>query len=152
MISKPTDELNKILENTKPGQIEGYLKDNRACLADKKKGFYYYFKEIVEKKGIKLKDVYIDAGVSESYGSQIVRQEKPRKDRDLILRLCIAGHFTWDEINRSLKLYGMRELYAKDPRDAVVIVAVNNRIYDLYQIDEMLTNQGLDGLFHDNND
>lgn len=144
MKSKPTDELNKMLDNMKPEQVEGYLKENRAYLADAEKGFYYYFKEVLDQKGIKLKDVYINAGVSESYGSQIVRQEKHRKDRDLILRLCIAGHFTWDEINRSLKLYGMNELYAKDPRDAVIIVAVNNRIYDLYRIDELLAEQGFD--------
>ena len=69
--------------------------------------------------------------------------EKHTRDRDLILRLCIAGHFSLDETNRALKLYGMSELYAKEKRDACIIVAVNNRIYDLYDIDEMLSKRGL---------
>ena len=92
---------------------------------------------------MKLKDLYLLSGVSESYGSKIVTMEKHTKDRDLIIRLCLAGHFNWDETNRALKLYGLSELYAKDPRDACIIVAVNNRIFDMYEIDEMLMKQGL---------
>ena len=36
----------------------------------------------------------------------------------------------------------MRPLYAKDRRDACLIVAVNNRKYDLCEIDEILETQG----------
>ena len=132
MQKKPTDELNDLLENMKPNQLEAYSKDNGKYMADE--------------KNIKLKDVYSFAGVTESYGSKIFTMEKHTKDRDLIIRFCIAGHFNWDETNRALKLYGLNELYAKDPRDAVLIVAINNRIYNLYDIDEMLLEHGLERL------
>ena len=132
MQKKPTDELNDLLENMKPNQLEAYFKDNGKYMADE--------------KNIKLKDVYSFAGVTESYGSKIFTMEKHTKDRDLIIRFCIAGHFNWDETNRALKLYGLNELYAKDPRDAVLIVAINNRIYNLYDIDEMLLEHGLERL------
>ena len=72
--------------------------------------------------------------------------EKHTRDRDLIIRFCIAGHFNWDETNRALKLYGFTELYAKNSRDAVLIVAINNRIYTLYDIDELLLEHGLECL------
>ena len=127
----------------KPDQLDSYLKDNSKYMADEKKAFYYYMKDVLDEKNIKLKDVYSFAGVTESYGSKIVTMEKHTKDRDLIIRLCLAGHFNWDETNRALKLYGLSELYAKDPRDACIIVAVNNRIFDMYEIDEMLIRQGL---------
>ncbi len=143
MQNKPTDELNNLLENMKPDQIDGYLKDNRPYMAGDKKSFYYYMKDVLEKKNIRLKDVYSFAGVSEKYGSQILEMEKHTKDRDLIIRFCISGHFNWDETNRALKLYGMSELYAKDPRDACLIVAINNRIFDFAKIDDMLTEKGL---------
>ncbi|WP_022762808.1 hypothetical protein [Butyrivibrio sp. AD3002] len=143
MQKKPTDELNDILENMRPDQLDSYLKDNSKYMADNKKAFYYYMKDILDEKNIKLKDVYSFAGVSESYGSKIVTMEKHTKDRDLIIRLCLAGHFNWDETNRALKLYGMTELYAKDPRDACIIVAINNRIFDQYEVDDLLTKQGL---------
>ncbi|MBE5837503.1 hypothetical protein [Butyrivibrio sp.] len=143
MQKKSTNELNNLLENMKPDQLDSYLKDNSKYMADEKKAFYYYMKDVLDEKNIKLKDVYSFAGVTESYGSKIVTMEKHTKDRDLIIRLCLAGHFNWDETNRALKLYGLSELYAKDPRDACMIVAVNNRIFDMYEIDEMLMKQGL---------
>ncbi|MCR5742204.1 MAG: hypothetical protein K6F92_00545 [Lachnospiraceae bacterium] len=144
MQNKSTDELNDLLENVKPTGLETYLKDNEKYMADEKKAFYYYMKDVLDEKNIKLKDVYSFAGVTESYGSKIVTMEKHTKDRDLIIRLCIAGHFSWDETNRALKLYGMSELYAKNPRDAVLIVAINNRVFNLYDIDEMLLKHGMD--------
>jgi len=140
---KPTDEFNDLLENMKPDQIGSYLKDNSKYMADEKKAFYYYMKDVLDEKNIRLKDVYSFAGVTESYGSKIVTMEKHTKDRDLIIRLCLAGHFNWDETNRALKLYGLSGLYAKDPRDACLIVAINNRIFNMYEIDEMLIKQGL---------
>ena len=143
MQSKPTNELNDLLENMKPHQLETYFKDNEKYLADEKKAFYYYMKDVLDEKNIKLKDVYSFAGVTESYGGKILTMEKHTKDRDLIIRLCLAGHFNWDETNRALKLYGMNELYAKDPRDAVLIVALNNRVYRMYEIDALLTEHGL---------
>ncbi len=149
MEQKPTDELNELLEGMKPDQLDAYFKDNERYLADEKKAFYYYMKDVLDEKNIRLKDVYSFAGVTESYGSKILSMEKHTRDRDLILRLCIAGHFGWEEINRALKLYGFVELYAKDPRDACIIVAVNNRIFNLYDIDDMLIKRGLDKLTKD---
>ncbi len=143
MQKKSTDELNELLENMKPNQLKSYLKDNSKYMADEKKAFYYYMKDVLDEKNIKLKDVYSFAGVTESYGSKIISMEKHTKDRDLIIRLCLAGHFNWDETNRALKLYGLSELYAKDPRDACMIVAINNKIFDMYEIDNMLIEQGL---------
>lgn len=149
MEEKPTNELNSILENTHPDQLGSFLKDNRRYMADDKKGFYYYFKDVLYEKRIKLKDVYLYADVSETYGSKIVTMEKHTKNRDLIIRLCLAGHFTWDETNRALKLYGMSELYAKDPRDACLIVAINHRKYDINEVNEMLIEQEMDILSKD---
>lgn len=142
MQEKPTNELDEILGNMKPGELSGFYRENSRYLADEKKAFYYYFKDVIESKSIFLKDVYSFAGVTESWGSKIITMEKHTKNRDLIIRLCIAGHFSLEEINRALKLYGLNPLYAKDKRDACIIVAVNNRIYDLSELDELLEKQG----------
>lgn len=142
MQEKPTNELEKMLESMKPGELSSYYKDNSQYLADDKKAFYYYFKDVVESKNIFLKDIYSFAGVTESWGSKIITMEKHTRNRDLIIRLCIAGRFSIEEMNRALKLYGMNPLYAKDKRDACMIVAINNRIYDLSEIDDLLIRQG----------
>ncbi len=143
-----TDELNKTLKELKPDQMSTYIKDNTNQMTGKK-SFYYYMKDVLDEKRIKLKDVYSFAGVTESYGGQILRMEKHTTNRDLIIRLCIAGHFSWHETDRALKLYGFNELYAKDPRDACIIVALNNRIFCIPDIDDMLANQGLNILSKD---
>ena len=137
-----TDELNDILENTHPEQVGTYLKENSAYFADEQKGFYYYFKDVLSEKRIKLKDVYSFAGLEESYGSKLITMEKHTRNRDLIITLCIAGHFSLKETNRALKLYGMSELYAKEARDACLIVAINNRMYRLCDIDDLLAQNG----------
>ena len=149
MQEKPTNELDEMLGNMKPGDLSFFYKDNSKYMADEKKAFYYYFKDVIESKNIFLKDVYSFAGVSESWGGKIVTMERHTKSRDLIIRLCVAGHFSLEELNRALKLYGMNPLYAKDKRDACLIVAINNRIYDLAELDELLENQGFTKLIAD---
>ena len=146
MEKKPTDELNDLLMDMRPDQLKHYFKDNEKYLADEKKAFYYYMKDVLDEKDIKLKDVYSFAGVTESYGSKILTMEKHTRNRDLIIRFCVAGHFNWDETNRALKLYGFNELYSKDSRDAVLIVAINNRLFDFDKIDEMLMQHGMERL------
>lgn len=143
MEQKPTDELNKMLENIKPGELDDYLTENRDFMAGDEKSFYHYMKKTVRDKGIKLKDMYAFAGFSESFGSKLLTMEKHTTDRDMIIRLCLAGHLSWNETNRALKLYGFSELYSKDPRDACLIVEINNRIFDLYKVNEELQKRGL---------
>lgn len=153
MREKPTNELDELLKDMKPEQLDEYYKENGEYMVNARKEFSYYMKNVMAEKNLTyanrkmcLKDIYSIAGVSESYGEKILNMNKHTKNRDLILRFCIAGHFLLDEINRALKLYGMRPLYAKDKRDACIIVAINNRKYDLFEIDAMLEKQGLDKL------
>lgn len=143
MQEKSTDEVEKLLENMHPDRLDAFYRENEHSMVDSKKAFYYYMKDVTESKNILLKDIYMLAGVSESYGEKIVRMEKHTKNRDLILKLCLAGHFSLVETNKALKLYGMNELYAKDKRDACLIVAIHNRIFERLKIDEILEKQGL---------
>ena len=150
MNDKPTEELDKILENMKPSKLNSFINDNSESLVNAEKAFYYYMKDKYLEKKIKLKDVYLLAGVSESYGGKILRMEqKHSDDRDLIIRFCLVGRFNRIETNRALKLYGMSPLYAKDPRDACIIVAINNRIFDLYEIDKILEEKGFNKITSD---
>lgn len=145
---KPTQELENMLSGIKPSELNNYYKNNNGLMKNDK-SFYQYMKEIYDERAIKLKNVYIAAGVSESYGGQILRMEKKTKNRDLIIRLCIAGHFQVSETSRALKLYGMNPLYAKDKRDVCIMVAINNCKYDLTEIDDLLEGQGFDILSDD---
>ena len=67
--------------------------------------------------------------------------------RDVILRICLAGQFSLQETQTALRLYGMTPLYAKIPRDAVLIVAINQHTYEMEAIDAMLQEQGMKPLY-----
>ena len=95
MQEKSTYEVEEILKSMRPEQLQQFYKENTHNMVDANKAFYYYMKDIVEAKNIRFKDMYILAGVSESYGEKIIRMEKHTKSRDLLIRLCIAGHFLY---------------------------------------------------------
>ena len=142
MQEKKTADLDALLETMRPDQAAEFFEANREELADEGKAFYYYMKNAFDAKSLKLKDIYSFAGVSESWGEKILRMERHTKNRDLIIRFCIAGHFSLKETNRALKLYGMTPLYSRNKRDVCIILAINNRIFDLSQVDDLLTGQG----------
>lgn len=144
MEKKPTNELDKLLETINPDELGAYLKDNQKYLANGENAFSYYMKDIIAEKGFKLKEVYIQAGVTEKYGSNLLNMYGHTKNRDMIIRLCLAGRFSLAETNTALKLYGMSELYAKEPRDACIIVAIHNRRFDPYEVDELLMERGFE--------
>ncbi len=146
MTEKPTYELQEQLDKMRPEDLPNYFKNNKKDIRDDGKAFSYFMKDTIKDKGFFLKDVYSSAGLSETYGSKIISQEKHTKKRDHIIRLCVAGHFNLVETNRALKLYGMNELYPKNSRDACIIVAINNRIFNLAKIDDSLEKQGLEKL------
>lgn len=146
MYEKATDDLEEEIKKLAPGHLNRFFEENVEELIDGERPFYYYFKETVKGKRLTLKEVYITANVSEKYGEKIIQMTKHTTNRDLIIRFCIAGHFLLDEVNRALKLYGMAPLYVKDRRDACIISAIHNRIYDLIDIDELLNMQGLKAL------
>ena len=143
MIDKKTSEIDELLSGIKPDQLGEFYGNNSKYMANGEKAFYYYMKDVIESKNILLKDVYNRANVTESYGEKIIRMEKHTKSRDLIITLCLAGHFTLEETNRALKLYGMSQLYSKDKRDSAIIVAIINRIYLLPRVNEILKKQNL---------
>lgn len=146
MTEKPTYELQEQLDKMRPEDLPNYFKNNKKDIRDDGKAFSYFMKDTIKDKDFFLKDVYSSAGLSETYGSKIISQEKHTKKRDHIIRLCVAGHFNLVETNRALKLYGMNELYPKNSRDACIIVAINNRIFNLAKIDDSLEEQGLEKL------
>ena len=149
MDEKPTKEMNELLAQTSPDELDAYFRQNEKYMAGGERAFYHYMKDLLRRNRILLKDLYSFAGVSESYGGKILTMEKPTKNRDLIIRFCVVGRFIWDETNRALKLYGFSEFYAKKPRDACLIVALNHRIRDLGEIDDLLIRRGFDKLSPD---
>ncbi|MCQ2532533.1 MAG: hypothetical protein MJ093_07495 [Saccharofermentans sp.] len=145
-----TQDLDEMLKGVKVEELTSFTKDIAQYIERGDKAFYYYVKDVLDSKNIQLKEMYARADVSESYGSKIISMVKHTKDRDLIIRFCLGGHFNLDETNRALKLYGYSPLYSKNKRDVIIIVAINNRCYQISDVNSMLIDAGFDALIKNN--
>ena len=140
-----TNKLNEILKKTAPDKVEGYI-EQYAETDNPAKAFSRYMRNLLKEKGISQQELFIAADVSEGYGYKLISQEKHTKQRDVIIRFCLGAKCSLKEADRALKLYGMSPLYARIPRDAVLIIAFNKGIYEVADVDELLAAHGMDGL------
>lgn len=146
MQEKDTNELENALGKTHLSDYDKYLKDNKDSMLSESNSFSTYVKELMHKKGIKQQEVFLKADVPERYGYKLLSGEKHTKQRDVIIRICYAAEFTLSETQRALKKYGMAELYAKDERDALVMIAFNERPGSIIDVNTMLKSHGLQPL------
>lgn len=140
-----TNRLNDILKKTAPEKAEEYL-EQFTERDDPDKPFATYMRKLLKEKGITQQEVFIAADLSDSYGYKLISQEKHTKQRDVIIRLCLAAKCTLKQADRALKFYGMSPLYARIPRDAVLIIAFNKGIYEIADVDELLAAHDMEGL------
>lgn len=146
MSEKNTDELKNILGKTHLSEFEKYVKDNKESMNSSEDSFYIYIKDLLSEKGIKQQTVFLKADIPERYGYKLLSGEKHTKQRDIILRICYAAEMTLDETQRALKKYGMPELYAKIPRDALLMIIFNERPGNIINVNALLKENGMEPL------
>ena len=142
-----TESLENILKQSRAKGLGNYLKQNADEMLDGDKPFAAYVRQVLKRTKVTQRDMFITAGITDSYGYKVLSMEKPTKNRDLIIRLCLAAHMELVEVNRALKLYGMSPLYAKISRDAALIIAFNTHMYDIADVDDMLAEYGFEPLY-----
>ena len=135
---KNTKELENILKNSHMKDVEAVFHEESDAFLAEDHAFRDYMRKILKEKGIRQQDVFLHADIPERYGYKLISQEKHTRQRDVILRLCYAAQFTLDETQHALKYYGMPQLYAKIPRDALLIVAFNTRPGSVLDLNQFL--------------
>lgn len=143
---KTTDALGNILKKTKPEDISEFFKSHEASMISSENAFADFMRKTIKSKDLTQQEVFIAADFSEKYGYKLISGEKHTKQRDYILRLCFAGHFTLAETQKALQLYNMAPLYAKIPRDALLMSAFNSKTYNIFKINELLQNNNFEEL------
>lgn len=146
MESKSTDELEKILGSTHINNISDFFENNESSLISNEYAFHDYINNIIKKKMLKKQDVFLAADIPEKYGYKLLSGEKHTKQRDVILRLCYAANLDLEETQQALKLYRMPELYVKIPRDAMIMIAFNERPGSVIDVNSFLKKNGMDVL------
>lgn len=139
MAKKSTDELNQILGQTSTTNIEEYLAENAESMVGEDRPFSVYMHEMIKKYGKTQQEVFLQADLPMRFGYKILSEEKHTKQRDIILRICYATGMTLDETQRALTLYGMAPLYPRISRDAVLMIAFNQRKGNILDVNALLT-------------
>ena len=143
MFDKKTEELEQELQGTHPSQLSDYLMTNHSELTQDKTTFSGFMKEKIKDKNIKKQDVFLLADIPLRYGYKLLSGEKITRQRDVLLRICYAAEFTLQETQQALRLYHMNPLYARDPRDAFLMICFNTRPGSIAEVNDFLQKNNL---------
>ena len=86
----------------------------------------FFNKYLSEHQDLKLSTIVKDSGLSRQYAYAIINGERSG-NRDRIIALCFAAGMNLDEINHALIYAKHPALYAKNKRDALIILAINSK-------------------------
>ncbi len=139
-------ELSAALRDLSFEDLPEFLGQHAANLQNEEISFSEYMRAKFREKGILQQWVFRNADISDNYGYKLIAGEKHTKSRDMILRICICACFTEEETQEALSLYGMAPISERNQRDIVLLVAIRDKINDIYQINDMMLKCGLEPL------
>ena len=144
-----SERMNEEVLRLRPEELTAFLKANRAEMLTTERPFTGYMRFKLREKGLLQQNVFLGADLSENYGYKLISGEKRTRRRDTVLRLCLAARFRPPELREALTLYGMAPLHARLPRDAVLLTAAQNGIFELGELNRLLIDCGLTPLTED---
>lgn len=134
-----TSGLLDVLQSTRIDQFSRYRK---AHLGEGLRSFVAYIDKLVEQKGLKRQDIFQRAALDQKYGYKLVTGERHTNDRDKLLRIFLAMKLTSKQIQRGLELYGLPAFYPKRSRDALLVICINQGIFSVDEVNEILKEHG----------
>ena len=98
-------------------------------------------KALLEQKGLRRADVVRGAQLDRTYIYQIFSGTR-KPSRDKLIAIAFGLKLSDGEAQKLLKESGYRELYAKDPRDALILYALTHG-KGVLETNELLFSQGM---------
>ena len=139
-MKKSTDELLKSLRSKH--DIEDFFKENASELIfDSLSDMIIFY---MKSKNLKKSEV-VRRSMLGNYAYNIINGDRKNPERDKLIMLCFGLALTADEANRLLKMSSNGELYVRNPRDLVLIYALDRR-KSVLDANTMLEEMGLDVL------
>jgi len=133
--------------------LETHISDfDKFCVGQKgsmdpeQNAFSEYIKDLLKEKRITQQMVFLKADIPEKYGYKLLSGEKHTRQRDIILRICYAAELTLEQTQRALRKYEMPQLYAKIPRDALLMLIFKERPGGIIEVNELLSKNGMEML------
>lgn len=131
-MKKSTDKLLDTLK--KKPTIEEYFSENGSEMLDCT--LPQALEQLLDEKKLSKADVIRASNIDRTYGYQIFDGRKS-PSRDKLIMLCFGLKLNLEESQRLLNIAGLRELYPRDERDAVIIFAILHHM-DLIEANEIL--------------
>lgn len=128
------------------GDFDSYCDKNKDSLLNETDDFSAYIKDLLKIKGMSQQTMFLKADIPERYGYKLLSGEKHTRQRDVILRICYAAELTLSETQRALEKYEMPALYAKIPRDAMLMIIFGDRPGSIIDVNELLKSKGIEPL------
>jgi len=132
-----------------PEELPGFLEQIRPELVTSPRPFADYLRRKLREKGALQQNVFLAADLSENYGYKLISGEKHTRQRDTVLRLCLAARLAPEEVQEALTLYGMAPLYGRFPRDAILLSASGSGLRDMQEVNRLLERLGQPPLLRD---
>ena len=133
---------NETISRLTVDELDSYLEQKAGEMITEARPFAAYMRCKLREKGLLQQDVFLAADLSEGFGYKLIAEEKRTRQRDVILRLCLAPQFRPEEVQEALLRYGMAPLWWRFPRDAVLLAAFGSGVYDLEKVNALLQQHG----------
>lgn len=137
---KSTDDL--VNEITKSENILDFLAENHIEMNTG--GLPQYLEEWIQKKNVSKADVVRRSNLNRAYVYQIFLGRK-YPSRDKVIALAFGLRLNAEETQKLLKQAGYRELYPRDPRDAMLLYAFCQKM-SIINANQMLYESNIDVL------
>lgn len=134
-----TDELNKRLKNLSKNEFGKYLEAIKEEPSIPK-----LFDAYTQKYDISKNEIVKRSGLSKSYAYEILNGVKANPSRNHLIALCMAAKMDINTTQYTLKVGGVGELYAKVSRDAAIIMHINQKKWDLVDLNIFLEENGME--------
>lgn len=136
-----TDRLDKMLQKVGSNkETEQYVKE---YTSGQYETFADYYNEYISSHELEISELISRSNISKNYIYNIINGRR-NPGRDKVIALCIGAGMNVREINRGLKIAGLGVLYAKNERDARIVVAVNRGIRNVIDINLILEKHNQD--------
>lgn len=125
MKNKTEELLNRLMNIRRKSDLKTYIESS--SLETDTKQLHDYILKICYEKGYEKSDIIKRADIDKTYGYQILNGSR-KPSRDKILQLCVGNSFTLVQTNKALTIANCGILYAKNPRDSIIIYSLNNSL------------------------
>lgn len=123
---------------------QGNFDQAKQLLPQREESFVQFMDDYITSKGLVRQAIMRRADIAVSFGYKLLTGEKHTKNRNVILRLCIAMQMELDDVQKALCLYGMNGL-GNNQRDNIISAGIVYR-RSVDEIDDWLLTLKLSAL------